>query len=249
MNFVFPIHRIVIIRVRSGTSMDIRGEWLTQLARECQLLAGACLPDREVSIDAPLERFLERLPTPDSAIERAFLRGMLVETCVRFGEAVHRAFHSRHVDGDTRCAFAPTAFTSPLTVAVNEPHEIVMAWLGPYRHAFIREHPRYLADATRRVLDEEFAAADPLRPLAKRYGTSIARLKSTFAGAFGVSTREYIVRKRVAIAITMLQTTDEKVETIARAVGWTSRKDLNKRISDVVGLTPTEVRRRDPAPR
>ena len=50
------------------------------------------------------------------------------------------------------------------------------------------------------------------------------------------------VAKTAAAAIERLRDTDWKVETVARQVGWKSKKDLYRALNRFAGLTPAAVR-------
>jgi AraC-like DNA-binding protein len=63
-----------------------------------------------------------------------------------------------------------------------------------------------------------------------------------FAADTGETPRQYRTRLRVATAVRRLRDTDEKIEAIARHVGWKSRKDLYRSIGQLTGLTPAGIR-------
>jgi transcriptional regulator GlxA family with amidase domain len=57
-----------------------------------------------------------------------------------------------------------------------------------------------------------------------------------------MTVRVYQTKRRVDVAIEMLRASDEKVFTVAQAVGWASRKDLNRALRRYAGATPATIR-------
>jgi AraC-like DNA-binding protein len=57
----------------------------------------------------------------------------------------------------------------------------------------------------------------------------------------------YRQRVRAAAAIALLLSSDAKVETIARHVGWRSKKALYKALAMVAQMTPSAIRRLPPS--
>lgn len=70
------------------------------------------------------------------------------------------------------------------------------------------------------------------------------RLQVDFKRLTGSSPQDYRGAHRARAAVRMLQDTDDKVEWIAREVGWSSRKNLNRALARHVGLSPAGVRSR-----
>jgi len=114
---------------------------------------------------------------------------------------------------------------------------LVMRVLG--RHEF---DPRVT-----RVLER--VAADlshpwTLRELAKTAKLSSEQLRRLFHRHLGRSPLRRVLELRLAHAADRLRTTEEKVETIAHAVGYRSVYALSSAFSREVGCSPSEFRRR-----
>jgi len=70
------------------------------------------------------------------------------------------------------------------------------------------------------------------------------KLRADFKKVTGRTVRTYQTQRRVERAIALLQTTDEKVQTVSNEVGWANRKDLTRAIREATGSTPAQIRRR-----
>jgi transcriptional regulator GlxA family with amidase domain len=81
-----------------------------------------------------------------------------------------------------------------------------------------------------------------VRGLARGLGCSVAVLERRFREV-GDSPAGYRQRVRVAAAIRLLQSSEAKVETVARSVGWKSKKELYKALAKLALMTPTAARR------
>ena len=57
----------------------------------------------------------------------------------------------------------------------------------------------------------------------------------------------YLIARRVDAAVDLLRTSSEKVEHIARAVGWASRKNFNRALARATGQRPSDLRRAGPS--
>jgi AraC-like DNA-binding protein len=207
----------------------VRQDWLSETIRECQVLAGQALPGGHRLSPLLLTEFIARIPEPQSPIEIVVLRGLLLDVCVLWGgghsrnqDSVVRA--SRNRTDSPKCAFAQWATLHSQSVATSHPHDVA---------AELRAH-----------LDAGFAQPVNLAKTARALHTSVRRLQKEFKVLTGVSIHEYVTRRRVAVAYALLRDTDDKVESIARAVGWSSRKNLNRALARYAGLTPADVRKR-----
>jgi len=109
--------------------------------------------------------------------------------------------------------------------------------------AFQRTHPELFALWLKDSIDIDYAK--PLSSLVTGVGADqlpTGRLRKEFLQLTGCSALEYLTRRRVDVAMGMLRMSDDKMEIIARAVGWKSPKDLYRAVYDSTGKTPAEVR-------
>lgn len=109
------------------------------------------------------------------------------------------------------------------------------------------DHLRPLAEAFRDHLDQAFAAPTTLERFAARHRVSEARLRAAFVQLTGQRPHAYVRDRRVAAAAAMLTGTSTKVDAIARAVGWKSRKNFYRALASATGKRPGQFRRSSPS--
>jgi AraC-like DNA-binding protein len=78
--------------------------------------------------------------------------------------------------------------------------------------------------------------------LAQEAGVSRATLARRFAEVVGEPPMAYLTSWRLSLAVDLLQRSDDKVETIARKVGYGSGFGLSVALKRVYGIRPTDVR-------
>lgn len=91
-------------------------------------------------------------------------------------------------------------------------------------------------------VDEHFCEDLYLELLADRFRTTPKYMSRLLKQALGVPFKQYISNLRVAKAMDMLINTDEKVEEIALACGFTNRYSFIRVFKQLQGLTPSEYR-------
>ena len=86
---------------------------------------------------------------------------------------------------------------------------------------------------------------DPLTvdEIARRVGVSEDHLIRSFRQAFGLPAATYYVRLRIAVACRLLSDTDEKMDDVARRVGYSGAANLSRVFKEVMGIRPSEYRR------
>jgi CheY-like chemotaxis protein/AraC-like DNA-binding protein len=89
---------------------------------------------------------------------------------------------------------------------------------------------------------------DPLTvdKIAHRVGLSEDHLIRVFRQAFGLPAATYYVRLRIAVACRLLSDTDEKMDGVARRVGYSGAANLSRAFKEVMGIRPSEYRRSPP---
>lgn len=80
--------------------------------------------------------------------------------------------------------------------------------------------------------------------LAKAAGVSRRTLARRFRDELGTTPMKWLTRQRIFLAMQLLETTRETVETITHRSGFDSPATLRYHFSEQVGLTPTEYRSR-----
>lgn len=83
---------------------------------------------------------------------------------------------------------------------------------------------------------------DLLEKIAMMSGT---KLKSVFKNKYHMSITEYIQRKRMNMAETLLSTTELEIQDIAKAVGYSSHSRFTTLFMKYKGIYPREVRKRN----
>jgi AraC-like DNA-binding protein len=230
---------------RQGNAMEIgvRDEWLERVMNACQTFREDLAPRRTRSVRSLLASFERDLPDPKPRAEHAVLRAMLVETSLRWGHADHWAYHAEFPDAE--CADDPAALA--LTIWHRPPADAKAAfrtWADTYLETMERVHPRYRASELRRDLDADFAQPLSITRLARSRGVSVRCLQRDFEELTGRTIQDYVRERRLDAAIGMLTTTSDKVEWIANASGWSSRKNLNRALMRCRGTTPSALRTR-----
>ena len=83
--------------------------------------------------------------------------------------------------------------------------------------------------------------------LAQHLRCSPGYLQRTFKDVTGFTLREYQAELRLREVLRLLESSDLKIEAIARDVGFRSKKDLYRVVQARVGCTPLEFRKRQQA--
>jgi CheY-like chemotaxis protein/AraC-like DNA-binding protein len=89
---------------------------------------------------------------------------------------------------------------------------------------------------------------DPLtiEAIATRVGVSEDHLSRMFREVFGLPAASYYTRLRIAVAGRLLRDTDDKMDDVARQVGYSGAANLSRAFSGVMGVRPGEFRRSPP---
>jgi len=108
---------------------------------------------------------------------------------------------------------------------------------------------RRLADLKRlrRVrdrIDREYAQPLNVEALARSEHMSSGHFSRAFRSAFGESPYSYLMTRRIERAMSLLQRGDLSVTEICFVVGCSSLGTFSTRFSELVGMSPTEYRRR-----
>lgn len=96
-------------------------------------------------------------------------------------------------------------------------------------------------------MDAASAEAWPIRRLAQVSGVSEAHFARSFKEAFGLPPHRYLLTRRVERAVALLRETDRTVSEIAYDTGWASLGTFGRTFRDIMGESPSELRRREQA--
>ncbi|WGX98553.1 helix-turn-helix domain-containing protein [Nocardioides sp. L-11A] len=111
-----------------------------------------------------------------------------------------------------------------------------------------RERSNRLLLRARDVMDRSYAEPLDVDALARVAHCSAAHFIRSFRVAFGETPHRYLQRRRIERAMALLRTTDEPVQEICVAVGWSSLATFTRTFRTVVGVPPAAYRSAVPAP-
>lgn len=215
---------------------------IENLVSACQVTVGKVCdwsepPDAEIF----LEPFRE-ISLPRSPAEGVMVHSILSTLVNGLGTRLHRNFHLRDGKAWSRCDFknpglVAAAMHESLTLSALS---VLEGWLNEYRQEFDRAHAS-LPRKARQHLQRYYAEAITVSSLASVFNVEPRTLQRAFHRATGFHVKEYHLRLRVANALPLLCRGD-KVEAVARIVGWRSKKDLYRAIARCVALSPSEIR-------
>jgi AraC-like DNA-binding protein len=104
--------------------------------------------------------------------------------------------------------------------------------------------PQASVERTRRYLDENWREEIDLNKLAERARMSKPHLCRIFRRYTGKTIIEYLHQRRIEQAMIMLDSTSEKVITIASEAGFGDLAHFNRIFRRITGKTPTSFRKR-----
>jgi AraC-like DNA-binding protein len=107
--------------------------------------------------------------------------------------------------------------------------------------AKVRDTPEVLLEVRLRLAEDP--ATTGIAPLARALGTSTRSLQRRL-GELGTSFRAEVDRARLRAAEALLASSNDKIETIARRLGYASASQFGARFRRVTGETPGEFRAR-----
>jgi AraC-like DNA-binding protein len=222
---------------------------LNALVRSCQLLVGDALNWEDWPDFAAIAQRFADVPDASSYAEAVTAVGLVVQFTHRLGENMH---HRVHADERTAgCPFHPPNCSLAAQVPVDWPcawnaGQVMQGWLFAYERAFTGAHRHDIVQRAKRRL-QSCDVGLTVKGLARELGCSVAVLQRRFAKETGETLTRYRQRLRAVAAIELLRSSDAKIETIARAVGWKSKKELYKALAKFAQMTPAAVRRLSPS--
>jgi AraC-like DNA-binding protein len=115
------------------------------------------------------------------------------------------------------------------------------------RAAGIAGHDRQWLTRACQVLERQ-VAGDKIDPdaIADQTGMSYETFRKRFAKLAGTTPGNYRVRKRIDRACDLLHRPEATICSVAEACGFCDEFHFSKRFKQLVGLSPTEFRRRLP---
>lgn len=105
---------------------------------------------------------------------------------------------------------------------------------------------RALTEYIEMHLDQKLTLAD----LSRVGGVGLTRLKTLFRNSTGLPVHQYVIRRRVEYARSLIRTTDMELSEIAVVAGFSHQSHMASTMHRVIGQTPTsilrEIRQRRP---
>lgn len=93
-------------------------------------------------------------------------------------------------------------------------------------------------------MDREYAQPLDVESLARGVNMSAGHLSRQFKEAYGESPYSYLMTRRIERAMTLLRRGDMSVTDICFAVGCSSLGTFSTRFTELVGMPPSEYKRR-----
>jgi AraC-like DNA-binding protein len=92
-------------------------------------------------------------------------------------------------------------------------------------------------------LDGKFSEQTLLRTVSHHFGLSPFALSRRFKQYVGLGFKEYLIHRRIAEAIKLLEETDMKVAAVAYHVGFDNLSPFNTNFRRLTGVTPSDYRK------
>ena len=99
----------------------------------------------------------------------------------------------------------------------------------------------------RDLIDRQYAEPLDLDAMARTAGYSRYHFARAFRAAYGETPRAYLTRRRIERAQDLLRTANLTVTEICHLTGFSSLGSFSARFTELVGVPPTESRRRQAA--
>ncbi len=216
----------------------IRSDWLARADAAVEQLA-----DDLTSIDVRnsqflLRHFVDSLEPPPDALHGAVLSTILMDACERIVHALHDQ------NPPATCACEATIWSHVSRFAKwrdADPRVAFRDWLDVFFADIATAHPADLAVQTAQIIRQDPTRSWTSDALAAAVESNALTLRRAFQSRFGMRLTEYVHLARVAKAIALLRSTS-KVETVARDLGYRSKKDLYAALNRWADATPTQLR-------
>ena len=234
----------------SRAQFGISASWLSDTIRECQAFLGESVSLVPSDLRATAGRFIARLPNPHTPLETLTQKGLLLDLAIQFGYAAHKAFHQHAGPSDRssrRCGFQPAASLGEWPRdSTRSPSEAFHRWASRFGFELQTAHPQACVHGAEHYLKQHYRDRLVIDALAQQLRCSPSYLQRTFKDITGFTLRGYQAELRLREVLRLLETSDLKIEAIARDVGFRSKKDLYRVVQERVGCTPLEYRKRQP---
>jgi AraC-like DNA-binding protein len=216
------------------------------LSQACQAAVGIVLatPNGAWPDWTSLSARFSEVPCPRTYADALHSSVVLCRFLERAGKEIHKRIHGGEIPSS--CRFDSTIHLRLSDIDQQTPGSWVAAtafahWVSEYSRDLANEHPVPIAE--RALARLNVSGSTRASEIARQVGCSVPALYRHFNRAVGQTPRQYTIHRRIERAIDLLQTTNWKVETIAREVGWRSKTNLHAAFGRCVGVSPARVRR------
>lgn len=216
----------------------IRRRWNQDVSRHCQEFMACFLPDGPIPTEERIAAFFRQMPAPVGPGEAVLLQSILMQLAFSIWTSAVPAPAAESERADRR---SRGALTRPPSIGPRWDSARVAEWAAVFGELIAQVWPRWAALRAAALLTGRFVETWAPGRLAAEVHCDAARLDAEFRRQFGVPARGYLRRLRVRAAIDMLAA-GMKVECVPSAVGYRSRKNLNRALERLTGLRPSEVR-------
>ena len=183
-----------------------------------------------------------RIPDPVSPIEKALLRGFLLDVSLLWAVLAHRRIHKGDPAG---CQFRDE-------VLVHEAWQRAQGFTAPARTTFVAWAARYFRSLHRAHPSPSEAAARWIAAhsrervtdavVARAVGVHVRTLRQDFKAVFGISMTEYRQRARLLDALRLLASGRQNVRSALSKAGWRSPKAIYETATALTSKTLDELR-------
>ena len=109
-----------------------------------------------------------------------------------------------------------------------------------------REHSAsYVMYRLLRIIDSEYMQIKSVSSLSEKLSYSEYYLSHLFKEKMGITIKEYLVKKKIALASELLSTTSLSIEQIAETVGFSSAHSFRRVFKQYVKVTPAELKNKN----
>jgi AraC-like DNA-binding protein len=103
--------------------------------------------------------------------------------------------------------------------------------------------PPWIVQRTRAFIDANIDQRITVDLLARLANLSVSYFVRAFKRSVGVTPHEYLMRRRVELAVQLLSETDLPLSEVAHAAGFGDQSHCARRLRQYVGMTPRAYRR------
>jgi AraC-like DNA-binding protein len=207
----------------------LRSDWIHAVMTQVQVAAEASLSSEETASQI-VARLALRIPPPVAPLEQL----VAIELLQRIGWEVLR----RQVNlGVLDHVEAFRDFERIVRATEKRPWPSILLTLE-------ESDARAMGTAVRirAFLDRHASSKINITNAARAVGCSVRTATASFRVHYGLTIHNYLTRRRLARAVTLLTTTDMKLAAVAATVGFTDKTTLHRQFVKLFGLTPMRLR-------